>query len=382
MREIYLDNSATTKIDPKIIEKMIEKMDVYGNPSSINRVGQKAKMLIETSREKIAEFLLAKPKEIVFTASGTEANNMAIRGAAFNNIEKGRHLITTKIEHSSVLNSFKELENQGFEVDYIDVDENGIIKIEELKQTVRKDTTLISVMHANNELGTIQPIKDIGEFCMKYGIIFHVDAVQTVGKLQIFPKNMHIDILSFSAHKFYGPKGIGALYIAAGQKLKKLIYGGAQERNRRGGTENTLGVYGMAEAMEMAYSIMFEEARRETELRIYLETKLKEKISDIIINGEGVERLPNITNITLKNCEAQSLIFNLDMKGICLSAGSACSSGALTPSHVLNAIGLTKPDAKSTVRISLGRFNTKEELDFLIEKLIDAVKLEREMAII
>lgn len=382
MREIYLDNSATTKIDSRVLEKMINKMDIYGNPSSIHREGQKAKMLIETSREKIAELLLGKPKEIIFTASGTEANNMAIKGAAIQNIKKGKHLISSKIEHSSVLNSFKELEKQGFEVSYIDADENGVVKLDELKKAIREDTSLISIMHANNELGTLQPIKEIGEICSKYDIIFHVDAVQSIGKLQIFPKNLNIDLLSFSAHKFYGPKGIAALYICAGNNLKKLLHGGAQERNRRSGTENTLGIYGMAEAMELAYSTMFEESKREMEIRKYLESNLKNKIDNILINGENAHRLPNITSLTLRKCEAQSLIFNLDIKGICLSAGSACSSGALSPSHVLDAINLSKLDSKSTIRISLGRFNTKADIDYFLEKLIDAVKLEREMAII
>ncbi|MDN5304970.1 MAG: cysteine desulfurase [Fusobacteriaceae bacterium] len=378
MKRVYLDNAATTKVDDKIKEKLFNEFDnFFGNPSSVHSEGQKSKMILEKSREKIADLLGVKSREIIFFSSGTEANNSVIKGIAYKNLDK--HFITTKIEHSSVLKTFEYLEKKGYKVDYISVDNNGIINIDELESKITKDTKLISVMYANNEVGTIQPIKEIGKLCKKNNIIFHVDAVQGVGKEIINPKNLNIDLMSFSSHKFYGPRGAAALYINTGIELEKLIHGGSQERKKRAGTENIFAIYGMAEALELSYSNIYKERERIKELRDYMEDRITNEITETIINCKTSNRVVNISNITIKNVEAQSLLFNLDLNGVSVSAGSACASSALTPSHVLEAIGLNKIDAKSTIRISLGRYNTKEDIDYFIDKLSLAVEQERNL---
>jgi cysteine desulfurase len=378
LKRVYLDNAATTKVDDKIKEKLFNEFDnFFGNPSSVHSEGQKSKMILEKSREKIADLLGVKSREIIFFSSGTEANNSVIKGIAYKNLDK--HFITTKIEHSSVLKTFEYLEKKGYKVDYISVDNNGIINIDELESKITKDTKLISVMYANNEVGTIQPIKEIGELCKKNNIIFHVDAVQGVGKELINPKNLNIDLMSFSSHKFYGPRGSAALYINTGIELEKLIHGGSQERKKRAGTENIFAIFGMAEALELSYSNIYKERERIKELRDYMEDRIINEIKDTVINCKTSNRVVNISNITIKNVEAQSLLFNLDLNGVSVSAGSACASSALTPSHVLEAIGLNKVDAKSTIRVSLGRYNTKEDIDYFIDKLSLAVEQERNL---
>ncbi|TDT72342.1 cysteine desulfurase [Hypnocyclicus thermotrophus] len=378
MRRVYLDNAATTKVDDIIKEKLFNEFDnFFGNPSSVHSEGQKSKMILEKSREKIADLLGVKSREIIFLSSGTEANNSAIKGIVYKNPDK--HFMTTKIEHSSVLKTFEYLEKKDYKIDYISADNKGVVNIEELKSKITKKTKLISVMFANNEVGTIQPIKEIGEICKKNNIVFHVDAVQGIGKELINPKNLNIDIMSFSSHKFYGPRGAAGLYINTGIELEKLLHGGSQERKKRAGTENIFSIYGMAEALELSYSNIYKEKEKIKELRDYFENKILNEIKDIKINCKDSKRVVNISNITIKNIEAQSILFNLDLNGIAVSAGSACASSALTPSHVLEAIGLNKVDAKSSIRVSLGRYNTKEEIDYFIDKLSLAVEQERNL---
>lgn len=380
-KNVYLDNNATTQMDDKVIEVMTKVMrESFGNPSSVYQIGQKSKKFLEESREMIGGLLGLKPREIIFTSGGTESNNMAIRGAARANKNKGKHLITSVIEHSSVLNTFKDLETLGWEVTYLGVDEKGRVSIEELKRSIKDETVLISIMHSNNEIGTLQPIKEIGKVAKEKDIIFHVDGVQSMGKMKIDFEN--IDLFSFTAHKFYGPKGIGALYVKSGVKIEKLITGGYQERNRRAGTENVSGICGMAKALELILFDMYKEMAKEKELRDYMESRILQNIDKVTINGDLNNRLSNTSNITLEKVEAESLLFALDMKGIAVSAGSACASSTLSPSHVLEAIGLSINGAKSTLRISLGKFTKREEIDYFVEVLETAVKNERNLNII
>lgn len=379
-REVYLDNNATTKIDERVLEPMIEIMrESYGNPSSVYRVGQKSKKIIEESREIMCGLLGIKTRELIFTSGGTESNNYAIKGIAKAMLSKGKHIITSSIEHSSVKNTLKDLENEGWEVSYIKTTSDGIIDLEELKATIRKDTVLITVMHSNNEIGTLQPIDEIGKVAKKEEVYFHVDAVQSIGKVKIDLEN--IDTLTFASHKFYGPKGVGALYVKSGTKIDKLITGGQQERNRRAGTECVAGIFGMGKAFEIALANMYEEMAKEEELRNYMETTLKLRIEGIYFNGAEEKRLANTSSITIEGVEAESLLLSLDMRGISVSAGSACASSTLTPSHVLEAIGLDKNQAKGTIRVSLGRYTTKEDIDYFISVLADVVRIEKEMLI-
>lgn len=378
---VYLDNSASTKIDENVLEYMFEiAKNIYGNPSSVHKVGQEARKIIDEAREKIAMFLKIKSRELVFTSSGTEANNLALRGLMKSSKYKGNHIISTKIEHSSVLKTLEDLENEGFEVTLLDVDKKGNINFDELKKAVKPSTRLISIIHANNEIGTIQDIKAIGEFCKKNSIIFHVDAVQSFGKILFYPEEYGINLMSFSAHKINGPKGIGALYISTGTKIEKILTGGYQERNRRGGTEDVPAIGAFGRAVEIAFSNIHGEYAKEKELRDYMESLIKKEISNVTINGNLDSRLPNISSITLEGASSESVLFNMDLRGFCISAGSACSSGTLNPSHVLLALGHDNRSAKQSIRVSLGKYNTKEEIEKFVRELSLVIEQERNLA--
>ena len=381
MDTIYLDNNATTKTDEEVVKAMMPYLlENYGNPSSIYKIGRENRKAIEEARETVAQILNCEPNEIYFTSGGSESDNMAIRGIAYSYIKKGNHIITSKIEHPAVLETCKQLEKEGFEATYIGVNENGIIDLEELKKAIKPTTTLITIMYANNEIGTLQPIKEIGEIAKENKIIFHTDAVQAVGNIKIDVKELNIDSLSLSGHKFYGPKGIGALYVKKGVQFSKLINGGHQERNKRAGTENVAGIVGLAKAMELAYSNLEEHNKKIKELRDYYVNQVKEKIPYIKINGDMEKRLPGNSNISFRFIEGESLLLNLDLKGICASSGSACTSGSLDPSHVLLAIGLPHEIAHGSLRISIGKYNTKEEIDYVVENLVEIVGRLREMS--
>ena len=381
MENVYFDNAATTKLDEEVLQKMMPYLkESYGNASSIYKLGREAKKAVEESREIIAKVLNCKPNEIYFTAGGSESDNTAIKGIARANRKKGNHIITSKIEHPAVLETCKALEKEGFEISYISVDENGIVDLEELKNTIKPTTVLISIMFANNEIGTIQPIEEIGKIAKENNIYFHTDAVQAVGSIKIDVQKLNIDSLSLSGHKFYGPKGIGALYVKEGVQFEKYISGGHQERNKRAGTENVAGIVGMGEALRLAYSNLEEHNRKIKELRDYYVEQVKEKIPYIKINGDMEKRLPGNSNISFRFIEGEGLLLNLDLKGICASSGSACTSGSLDPSHVLLAIGLPHEIAHGSLRISIGKYNTKEEIDYLVENLVEIVNRLREMS--
>lgn len=370
----YFDNSATTRLDDEVLNEMLPYYtEYYGNASSIYKLGQKSKNKIESVRNKIAEILNTKSNEIYFTSGGSESNNLAIKGIMHANIFKGKHLITSPIEHPSVLNTCKSLEEEGFEVTYLAVDEKGIINLESLKKSIRKDTVLVSIMLANNEIGTIEPIKEISNICHQNGVIFHTDAVQAIGNIKLDIKELGIDSLSLSSHKFYGPKGIGALYVRSGIKFKPLIDGGHQERQMRAGTENVPSIVGMGKALELVYSNLNGKNKYIKGLRDYFEENIK-KLPNVIINGDLNNRLPSISNITIKGVDSNTLVIGLDMRGIAISNGSACQSGSALPSHVLKAIGMSDDYLKSTVRISFGKYNTKEEVDYLIKSLKEVTR--------
>lgn len=381
MKQIYFDNSATTRLDDDVLKEMMPYLtEEYGNASSIYKLGRNTRAVVETAREKIAKTINAEPEEIYFTASGTESDNTAIRGIAYGNQKKGNHIITSKIEHPAVLETCKQLEKEGFEVSYIDVDENGIIDLEQLKNSIKDTTTLISIMFANNEIGTIQPIKEIGKIAKENNIYFHTDSVQAVGSLKINVKEMNIDSLSMSAHKFYGPKGIGALYVKKGVAFQKFMNGGHQEKNKRAGTENVPAIVGMGKAIEIAYRDLEEHTKQIKELRDYYVEQVQKRIPYIKINGDIEKRLHGNSNISFRFIEGESLLLNLDLKGICASSGSACTSGSLDPSHVLLAIGLPHEIAHGSLRISIGKYNTKEEVDYLVDNLVEIVERLRNMS--
>ena len=381
MNTIYLDNSATTKTDEEVLKAMLPYFsENYGNPSSIYKIGRENKKAVEEAREKVAKVLNCEPNEIYFTAGGSESDNTAIRGIAYSYKNKGNHIITSKIEHPAVLETCKQLEKEGFEVTYVGVDENGIIRLDELENSIKPTTTLITIMFANNEIGTIQPVKEIGEIAKKNNIAFHTDAVQAVGSERIDVKEMNIDSLSLSAHKFYGPKGVGALYVRKGIKFDKFINGGHQERNKRAGTENVPGIVGLGKAIELAYDSLEEHNKKIKELRDYYVERVKEKIPYIKINGDMQKRLVGNSNISFRFIEGEGLLLNLDLKGICASSGSACTSGSLDPSHVLLAIGLPHEIAHGSLRVSIGKYNTKEEIDYTVESLVEIVGRLREMS--
>lgn len=378
---IYLDNAATTKTAAEVVEAMLPYFtENYGNPSSIYSLGSMSKKAVNQARSVIGQSIGAKMEEIYFTAGGSEADNWAIKAAAEAYEGRGRHIITTKIEHHAVLHTCQYLEKKGFEVTYLDVDEYGMVRLEDLKAAIRPDTILISVMFANNEIGTIQPIAEIGAIARERGILFHTDAVQAFGQLPIDVDEMNIDMLSASAHKLNGPKGIGFLYIRTGVKIRSFVHGGAQERSRRAGTENVPGIVGFGAAVERAMRIMEDKTRRETQLRDYLIAKIEKEIPYCRLNGHREKRLPNNVNFSFLFIEGESLLIMLDMKGICASSGSACTSGSLDPSHVLLAIGLKHEEAHGSLRMTLSEENTEEEMDFVVETLKGIVERLRSMS--
>ena len=378
MKLVYLDNAASTKISSGVLEKMMESYsENYGNPSSTHKLGQKARAAIEKTRSMIAGYIGVESKEIIFTSGGAEGNNLVIRGALNAYSSKGKHIITSKIEHSTVLKTCQQLENEGYEVTYIDVDENGVINLEQLKNSIRKDTVIVSIMYANNETGVKQPIEEIGQILENTDIIFHTDAVQAMCKEKIFPKDLKIGAMTVTAHKFYGPKGTGFVYIDKKFQIEKEIWGGSQERNRRAGTENIQGILGLGAAMKEAYENMERIEATEEEIHEYLERRIKNEIENIKINGEKSPRLKTITNLCLKGCDVQTLLIALDLRGICVSGGSACMSGAHEDSHVLREMGLNSEELRSSFRISIGKDTTIEEIDYFVENLKEIAKIER-----
>lgn len=380
-RFIYLDNAATTKTRPEVVEAMLPYFtEYYGNPSSVYEFSNESKKAINRSRETIAEAIGAKTNEIYFTAGGTESDNWALAATAEAYQAKGNHIITSKIEHHAVLHTCEYLEKRGFEVTYLDVDENGVIKLDELKKAIRPTTILISIMFANNEIGTIEPVKEIGEIAKEHGIIFHTDAVQAFGHVPINVDEYHIDMMSASGHKLNGPKGIGFLYIRTGIKTRSFMHGGAQERKRRGGTENVPGIVGFGKAVEIAVNTMEERTKRESELRDYLMNRVMAEVPYVRINGHRTSRLSNNVNFAFQFIEGESLLIMLDMDGICGSSGSACTSGSLDPSHVLLAIGLPHEIAHGSLRLTLNADNTMEEMDYVAESIKKIVEKLRGMS--
>ena len=378
---IYLDNAATTKTRPEVVEAMLPYFtEYYGNPSSIYDFSSKSREAVAHARETIAASLGAKTNEIYFTAGGSESDNWALVATAEAYASKGKHIITSKIEHHAVLHTCEYLEKRGFEVTYLDVDEQGIVKLEELKKAIRPDTILISIMFANNEIGTIEPIRQIGQIAREHGILFHTDAVQAYGHVPISVDEYNIDMLSASAHKLQGPKGIGFLYIRKGVKIRSFIHGGAQERKRRAGTENVPGIVGFGKAAEIAFATMEERTQKERQLRDYLMEKVMEKVPFTRINGSRAERLSNNVNFAFQFIEGESLLIKLDMAGTCGSSGSACTSGSLDPSHVLLAIGLPHEIAHGSLRLTLSDENTMEEMDYVADQIREIVEYLRGMS--
>ena len=378
---IYLDNAATTRTAPEVLDAMIPYFtEKYGNPSTVYSIGSQNKDVITKQREIIAEALGAQSNEIYFTAGGSESDNWVLKATADAYAGKGNHIITTKIEHHAILHSCEYLEKKGIEVTYVGVDENGVVDLEELKAAIRPTTILISVMFANNEIGTIQPIREIGEIAHEHGILFHTDAVQAFGQVPINVDEYHIDMLSASGHKFNGPKGIGFLYIRTGVKIRSFIHGGAQERKRRAGTENVPGIVGYGKAAEIAMANMDERIAKETQLRDYLIKRVTEEVPFTRVNGSRTNRLPNNVNFAFQFIEGESLLIKLDMAGICGSSGSACTSGSLDPSHVLLAIGLPHEIAHGSLRLTLSEENTMEEMDYVVEQIKEIVSYLRGMS--
>ena len=380
-RLIYLDNAATTKTAPEVVEAMLPYFtERYGNPSSVYGFAAANKEVISQQRDVIAQVLGAKGNEIYFTAGGSEADNWALKATAEAYEGKGNHIITTKIEHHAILHTCEYLDKKGFEVTYLDVDEDGVVKLDELKAAIRPTTILISVMYANNEIGTIQPIREIGEIAHEHGILFHTDAVQAFGQVPIHVDECHIDMLSASGHKLNGPKGIGFLYIRTGVKIRSFVHGGGQERKRRAGTENVPGIVGLGAAVKRAADTMAERTGKETELRDYLINRVLDEIPHCRLNGHRTKRLPNNANFSFRFIEGESLLIKLDMKGICGSSGSACTSGSLDPSHVLLAIGLPHESAHGSLRRTLNEEITKEDIDYVVDSLKEIVGHLREMS--
>lgn len=378
---IYLDNAATTKTAPEVVDAMLPYFsEYYGNASTIYSLGAESKKAMDHARQTIADSLGAKPEEIYFTAGGSESDNWALKATAEAYASKGKHIITTKIEHHAILHTCEYLEKRGFEITYLNVDRDGLISLDELKAAIRPDTILISVMFANNEIGTIEPIAEIGEIAEEHGVLFHTDAVQAYAQVPINVDEMHIDMLSASGHKLNGPKGIGFLYIRKGVKIRSFVHGGAQERSRRAGTENIPGIVGLGAAVERAMRIMDSKTRKEIELRDYLIGRLENEIPHCWLNGHRTKRLPNNINFSFLFIEGESMLIMLDMKGICASSGSACTSGSLDPSHVLLAIGLKHEEAHGSLRLTLSEDSTKEEMDIVAEEVKKIVQRLRDMS--
>jgi cysteine desulfurase len=380
-KNIYLDNAATTKLSPKVLDEMMPYLkDMYGNASSIYKIGRESRKAIDTARDRVAKAFNANSGEIFFTSGGTESDNWALKGVAFANEKKGKHIITSNIEHHAVLHTCQYLEKNGFEVTYLPVKENGIVDVNDLKKALRDDTILVSIMFANNEIGTIQPIKEIGEITKEKGIYFHTDAVQAIGNIPIDVNELNIDLLSLSAHKFNGPKGVGALYIRRGVNIETLLHGGAQERNRRAGTENVAGIVGLGKAIEITTKNIEQKNKQLIELRDMTINGLLERIPDTRVNGDLKNRLPGNVNVCFKYIEGESILLMLDMKGISASSGSACTSGSLDPSHVLLAIGLPHEIAHGSLRLTFSTENSKEDVEYLLEVLPPIVQRLRDMS--
>ena len=367
----YFDNSATTRIKEDVLNEMFPYLSVeYGNPSSLYSIGRGARKAVEEARKRVASLINCKPEEIYFTSCGSESDNTALKSIAYTNIKKGKHIITSKIEHPAILNSCKNLESKGFEVTYLDVDKDGFVNLETLKNSIRKDTILISVMFANNEIGTIEPIKEIAKIAHQNNILFHTDAVQAVGNIPVDVQEMGIDMLSLSGHKIYAPKGVGALYVKKGIEFERFMDGRKKKKNKRSGTENVAQIVALGKAAEIAEKNIDEYQKKLADLRDYFLNEIKQKVPNIHINGTMENRLPGNINISFEGISSEEILYKLDEFGICASGGSACSSGDASPSHVLTAIGVPSELAKSAVRFTFGDFNTKDDVDYLVDVLV------------
>lgn len=381
MNRIYLDHNATTPVDPAVLDAMLPYFSgEFGNASSIHAYGQSARAAVESAREQVAALLNARPQEIVFTSGGTESDNHAIFGVVASSAGEKKHIITTAIEHEAVLNACQALEKQTVAVSYLTVSHDGLINLDDLRKAIRPETALISVMHANNELGAIQPLAEIGGIAAEKDICFHTDAVQSIGKIPVDAKALQVDLLSLSGHKFYGPKGVGALYIKSGTRLNQLLYGGHHQRGFRPGTENVAGIVGLGKAAELARLMLAEDAARVSQLRDILEQGLLARVPASRANAAGAPRTPNTSNIVFPGIEGEALVIALDLKGLACSTGAACSSGAVEPSHVLTAIGLSGVDARASIRFSLGRHSTSAEIDAALEIVPAAVAQLRQLS--
>ncbi len=372
MKIRYFDHAATTAVKEEVLKEMLPYFNIeYGNASSLYSIGRKSKRAIDKVRHQVAKAINCEPKEVYFTSCGSESDNLALKGVAYANKKKGNHIITTKIEHPAIMQSCATLEKQGFEITYLNVDKDGLISLQELEDSIKENTILISIMFANNEIGTIQPIKEIGEIAKRHQIFFHTDAVQAIGNVNIDVDYLNIDLLSMSAHKFYGPKGVGALYVRKGIEFERIQDGGHQEKSKRAGTENVAGIVGLGKAIELAYENLDEYNKKLTNLRDYYISQIEKKIPDAKLNGHRTKRLPGNANISFKGVDGQLLLLKLDEKGICASSGSACTSGSLDPSHVLIAIGLPSEYSQGSLRITIGDENTKEDIDYLVQCILN-----------
>lgn len=382
MQKVYLDNAATTKVRNEVVEAMLPYFTEYfGNPSSLHLFAREAGKGLDTARAQVAKALNAKPEEIIFTGGGSESDNMALRGIPEAYKKKGKHVITSAVEHHAVLHTLEAMEKEGrVEVTYLPVDEYGMVTAEQVEKAIRPDTVLVSIMFANNEVGTIMPIEQIGETCKKHGVLFHTDAVQAVGHVPVDVEKMHIDLLSLSGHKFHGPKGVGALYVRKGVRIPALILGGAQERRKRAGTENVPGIVGMGKAIELATAELEDNAAKMKVLRDRLIFGIPARIPDVKLNGHPTERLPNNVNFSIRFIEGESILLMLDLNGIAASSGSACTSGSLDPSHVLLAMGLSHEVAHGSLRLTLSEFTTPEEIDYVLDTLPPIVEKLRAMS--
>ncbi len=381
MRNVYLDYSATTPVKKEVLDAMLPYYsEFYGNPSSLYTIAQASKEALEKAREQVAKLINADTAEIFFTAGGSEADNWALKGVTDALKDKGNHIITTKIEHHAILHSAEFLEKHGIDVTYLDVDDKGLVNPKELEEAITDKTVLVSVMFVNNEVGTIEPIKELAKIAHKHGVVFHTDAVQALGNVHIDVKDLDVDLLSMSGHKIYGPKGIGALYIKKGTNINNFVHGGAQESKRRAGTENLPGIVGFGKAAELAMENLDTHIKKVSELRDYFIKEVTAKIPDTIVNGSLEHRHPGNANISFEYIEGESMLILLDMNGICVSTGSACSSKSLTPSHVLSALGIPVERIHGTLRFTVGDFTTKEDLDYVVEKLVEIVKNLRDLS--
>ena len=381
MKNIYMDHNATTPVHPEVVEAMLPYYtEDYGNASSVHAFGRKARGAMEEAREKVSKLIGAQPREVIFTSGGTESDNAAIAGIAFENSRKGKHIITSLVEHHAVMNTCKHLETHGFRVSYLGVDRYGMIDPDDVRKAIADDTALITIMYANNEIGAVEPLQEIGKIAKEKGILLHTDAVQAVGKIPVNVDELGVDLMSMSAHKLYGPKGIGVLYMRRGTRMEPLIRGGHHERNRRAGTSNVPSMVGFGKAAEIAISDMEEEGKRLWKLTEKLKAGLQAELEYVYANSHPTERLPNTMNLSFDFLEGESIVLNLDMKGVAVSTGSACTSGSLEPSHVLMALGLPPATAQGAIRFSLGRANTEADVDYVVAELPPIIKRLRAMS--